>query len=362
MNGHRTGKWSIGSVLMLCLLLCACNEDSHDGQEEMDLLQLTSYTHPLEEAGTRAMTVPEGYFPFEDVYHTQVASSISFGIFMVSDAPSDMELITYRGNDTWQSFVAVKQQQYHLYGFIPAEAASSANIAYLDSYTRRFEDGAILSINGLSAVSAADLCVVVGVKGAESADESVNLQLGQFSYMGKPKGKNFAGLLLEHIYSAVDFKLKVDPVYYTLRRIKLKKMVLKTTTVSSVNATVIIQANQDAPIQSLSWTPSGGSGNEVTLYEEGDEELFLTTEPQLIRGFMSPLVNNRLTIESEYDVYDTQGNLVRENCKAENYLGSLISQDLKSGQKSVVTLTVNPTYLYVLSDPDLDNPTITVEN
>ena len=27
-----------------------------------------------------------------------------------------------------------------------------------------------------------------------------------------------------------------------------------------------------------------------------------------------------------------------------------------------VNLTVNPTYLYVLSEPDLDNPTITVEN
>jgi hypothetical protein len=26
----------------------------------------------------------------------------------------------------------------------------------------------------------------------------------------------------------------------------------------------------------------------------------------------------------------------------------------------VLTLTVNPTYLYVLSEPDLDNPTITI--
>jgi len=33
----------------------------------------------------------------------------------------------------------------------------------------------------------------------------------------------------------------------------------------------------------------------------------------------------------------------------------------KRGWKYAVNLTINPTYLYMLSDPDLDNPTVVVE-
>jgi hypothetical protein len=31
------------------------------------------------------------------------------------------------------------------------------------------------------------------------------------------------------------------------------------------------------------------------------------------------------------------------------------------GKRYTVNLTIQPTYLYVLSDPDLDSPTVTVE-
>ena len=31
------------------------------------------------------------------------------------------------------------------------------------------------------------------------------------------------------------------------------------------------------------------------------------------------------------------------------------------GQRTTLFLTVNPSYLYVLSDDDLDNPTLTIE-
>ena len=60
-----------------------------------------------------------------------------------------------------------------------------------------------------------------------------------------------------------------------------------------------------------------------------------------------------------YDVYDRKGNLIRENSEATNKLPNLAAV---RGQKVQVNLTVNPTYLYVLSDPDLDNPTITIDN
>ena len=71
----------------------------------------------------------------------------------------------------------------------------------------------------------------------------------------------------------------------------------------------------------------------------------------------------KLELTSTYDVYDRKGNLVRENSKATN----TIPLDIFSGQSEfyrgsryTITLTVNPTYLYVLSEDELDSPTLVV--
>ena len=58
-------------------------------------------------------------------------------------------------------------------------------------------------------------------------------------------------------------------------------------------------------------------------------------------------------------VYDRKGNLIRKGCEATNKIPDL---EASRGQRVQLNLTVNPTYLYVLSDPDLDNPTVKVEN
>ena len=73
---------------------------------------------------------------------------------------------------------------------------------------------------------------------------------------------------------------------------------------------------------------------------------------------------DKLILTSVYDVYDTKGNLVRENCKATNtlVLSDLFSeQDVsRRGCRYNVSLTIQPTYLYVMSDPDLNDPTVVV--
>ena len=67
-------------------------------------------------------------------------------------------------------------------------------------------------------------------------------------------------------------------------------------------------------------------------------------------------------MRSTYDVYDKQGNITRSNCTADNVLDvpKLFIPELivQRGKMYTVNLTVQPSYLYVLSDPDLDNPTI----
>ena len=71
-----------------------------------------------------------------------------------------------------------------------------------------------------------------------------------------------------------------------------------------------------------------------------------------------------------YDIYDTNteghpdGNLIRVNCEATNTIPlNLIDRftEAERGKKYTLNLAVKPTYLYVMSDPDLNNPTMSVE-
>ena len=71
-----------------------------------------------------------------------------------------------------------------------------------------------------------------------------------------------------------------------------------------------------------------------------------------------------LILTSTYDVYDTQGNKTRENCQATN---TMVLKDLHTeltytqrGKRYTINMTIQPTYLYVLSDSDLNNPTVKI--
>ena len=78
-----------------------------------------------------------------------------------------------------------------------------------------------------------------------------------------------------------------------------------------------------------------------------------------------PGQNTSFYLRSTYNVYDLKGNLVREGCEAVNTIDlrslfKITATQLQRGHMYSVTLTVNPTYLYVLSEPDLDNPTVKI--
>lgn len=75
-------------------------------------------------------------------------------------------------------------------------------------------------------------------------------------------------------------------------------------------------------------------------------------------GCFTPGSSSHFLLRSTYDVYDKAGNKIRKDCTAENKLS--LTSDLSRGKMHTVNITVTPTYLYVLSDPDLDNPTVTI--
>ncbi|MBQ9200867.1 MAG: hypothetical protein IJ154_00650 [Bacteroidales bacterium] len=361
---YTTGNIFVCLLVLLACLSAGCREDRERRSGE-DMLRLQPYAGSfceLSGLATKAtVTPPAGYVLYSALHPSPELNYATIGVFLTRAGESVAAAsgsFTYQGADLWTSNVKVKSLlQYYLYGFMPAEIASSADVA---PYSGSFANGAVMTIEGLDAVTPADLCVVSGVKGVESADESpVALRLGQFGYLGKEIGYNYVYLLLEHLYAGLDFNIRIDAGYKALRTVKLKEMRLRTAGGSSVDATVTIAANGTgaSPLTSVSFDVTAGSDSTTMFLNE--DGLELTEDYHSVLGCFTPGLGNDFTLISIYDVYDTKGNLVRKDCRAENDLSRLtLLSSLTRGQKYTINLTVNPTYLYQLSEPDLDNPVI----
>lgn len=314
----------------------------------------------------------------------------SINIFFTQDGQTPMEgTFFYRPTDkTWQLNMDIENSAtYYLYGYIPKEDAEGVTISPNDAYS----NGAVLTINGLNAVTPSDVCVVIGAKRGHDVDDDntgtdkspERLQAGQFAVYvqrtvkdGGATGNNYIFLLFDHIYSALRFRFSVNEDYAALRTIKLRKLELTTyadkngTGVKAkYNATITLKkndANKSPIVDDVEFTPVESSANvlNVPIFEG---EVALPTYPELPEEFLGCFVpggGQYFKLRSTYDVYDSKGNLIRQGCEAENNFnlkekfGS--EYKLASGHCFSYNIIVQPTYLYILSDPDLDNPTIII--
>ena len=226
---------------------------------------------------------------------------------------------------------------------------------------------ATMTIHDLPAVTSQDLCVIIGVKeGRLLANESVTP--GTFAYHAPENTAEdyYVSLLADHLYAGVTFKFYVDPTYDALRTIKLKKVVMKSTS-KTMQVSIPLTMNNDGnnPIGTPTYTPTETAQEDVTLYQSAGETLTVkdANTPLTFTAYFSPdvRVQSGLSIVSTYDVYDKGGHPLSENRQAENSLAAPLS-GLKRAQKKIITLTVNPTYLYILSNWDIDNPEFVISN
>jgi len=284
----------------------------------------------------------------------------------------------------------IKPGDYYVYGFIPSDAADDATITKLSG---DFKNGAKLTIKGLRTAGY-DACVIIGARegfdidhdggytdtnGNSTYDEGTDsrtnrLTAGDFKFNLKTgeSAKNYLYLLFDHLCSALSIGIKVDGDYNTLRTIKLKQLTLQTATESGLMAekadvVVDLVANTIGinPISGLSYGTYGATDKGASVYLS-DEGLTLTTSYQSFLSHFLPITDvTKVVITSTYDVYDKKGNLIRKDSKATNTvrLSDIIPYfpGVQRGWKYGINMTVKPTYLYVLSDPDLDNPTVSVE-
>jgi len=394
---------TIGGVAVVCLSafclygLTACTDDESTPATERPKLQIAPFTTPLTDISTptRAVvdgvTVPDGFTKYSIVNPSPNIAYSTIGVFMTPFNADRMQSVLYRGNDEWDSNIYVElPNKYYMYGFMPREMAAGASVSKVDD---DYANGAQLFIDDMQVLTPADPCVIVGVQdvtvtegdGGTITLENGEVKRGVFAYDTTVGGSNkkirqhYVRLLLDHLYAAVDLQLSVNATYAKLRRIRLRKMDFTTTHAKSIDATITIRANStNSDPLTIAYGAVESGEMTTTLYDNTTEEIteiptdaaelkakgFIPTATDFVQipGYFAPSVENieqGLSITSTFDVYDMEGNLVRKNCKAVNKLPA-IEDALNRGQKYMVKLTINPTYLYQLSNPDLNNPTIKV--
>lgn len=376
-------------LLGLMGLMGGCTNDEEPPRAkttEVSVAEVRSYATLFDEyiAKTRAWTIPYGYEAYEDG-----AQTIGFAFTQDNNEPIYEPIYgTFYKSGNWRVNVTnptksvedIVAGTYYLYGYIPHTSGIQLEVYDRNSNTTNYSNGAKVILTNVPTVMPKDLCVVIGAKDGSSENDN-GLRMGDFAYTAQTFSKddgggNYVFLLFDHLYAALRISMRVHPDYAALRTIKLKELQLsigetKTTPKTTPKTTITVDLARtdgsdpdESPIQSITYNPQGEAiEGGLTFWSSAAGET-LTTDFTARVGHFMPYNISTLVLTSIYDVYDTKGNLIREYCKATN---TMVLKDLFTGQETTkrghsytVNMTIQPTYLYMLSDPDLDNPTVTV--
>lgn len=348
---------------------CSKDETAEPKSQKGTEVQLMGYVAGYDDF-TRAWTPPTGFSAFDTGDQT-------ISVFFTKEAAGSYgEEFFYKENGRWKVSLEdnIEPDTYYFYGYMPHDKGINTTVSRLQG-SSSFADGAVVSMTNVPAVSPADFCVMIGAKNGygngydDNEDYSITeLQRGNFTYTAAEK--NYVYLLFDHLFSALRLQMRVQGTYNDLRTIKLKELKLKTfegstPSTKKKNVTITLTANGEGndPITNVTFTPSGEDTDASSLFTSEDG-LELNTDYQEFTCYFMPQGVTKMNLISTYDVYDKKGNLVRPNCTATNTLNlNMFSGQTQAlrGCRYTIKLTINPTYLYMLSEPDLDNPTVTVE-
>lgn len=390
-------------IVRLCSigLLAACSEAVVIPEAVQPEVEEVEYKVPMgvmplaprfEEASrTRAWTPPTGYYFYEALYDGSFTNGYtltnkSIDTFFTKDEDREEEPLhgglVRESDGTWmfssKEEVTIEARGYYAYGIIPREAADGVTITRLpdDPASHTYADGAVLTIHGLKSV-ANDACVMIGAKEGPDADHDNGLTCGDFSFnLGAPISpdatpENYLFFLFDHLCSALVINMRVDAEYNTLRTIRLKEVRLQTAsdvafTKEKRNVVVTLNKTTDgsSPITEIRYAaPSTDKVGSGVVYRN-TEGLTLTTEysaASFLTHFLPQDVTN-LVVTSKFDVYDKdtsknpKGNLVRKDSEATNTIPLnkiAYFTEAERGKKYTLNMTIQPTYLYVMSDPDM---------
>ncbi len=371
MTERMTYRW-LWSCLIAggLLLLTGCTDNFEEVQqpspvpepqpEEGDMLEL------------RAVTRTSGAYQIPTTENP--ATSVQLFLYTLSPTNENPNhytavngMFSYSGN-YWSSSSAItvkEETQYYLYGYMPSSVTGSVSA---DDLNDDYSKGVDLTLSNLPAITTDDIGVLVGVQRVGSTTtEAPNVKEGQYGFRSGIKGENFLNLLMAHLYARVKLSFKIDPAYAELRSIDLKDVKL-TTAFGPVKAVVNLRDKQGIGTPTFT---TGTTQETVTLYTRSNTHDKVLSKDSLqlalnIPAYCTPLNSTsgtyNLTLRTEYDVSDRGSDGHRRHLGERTSVNTikLSAALLLPGKERNITLTVKPTYLYILSDNDLDNPTIII--
>ncbi|MBR2777796.1 MAG: hypothetical protein IKD75_12030 [Prevotella sp.] len=357
IKDRMTYRWLWSCLIAGGLLLTGCADDNMESFEE-----------PVQEQGSplelRAVTRTSGATQIGNANCPPIKAILTSETALVQEG-----YFRYSAGSGWTSDLSVKEErQYYLYGYMP-EVITGTTVTYEAPTGGKYADGIDLSFPGLPAITEQDISVVVGVQRVDGVStETPNVTEGSFSYLSGIWGKNYVNLLMGHIYAGLELNFKIDADYASVRSIHLKTVTLSTD-YGKVDATVQLRA--DKGIEHAVFTKVSGSSASapITMMSTESAETVLddryTNTPLKLNklAYCFPSIfaaeGANLSITTTYDVYDRTKNKNLGERTSTNKL-RITASAINPGQKKTVIITVQPTYLYVLSDGDLDNPGTTV--
>ncbi len=307
---------------LLIGLLTACSKDSAENQSDASVRMLRATRSSL--LGTET---------YGDIR-----------VFLTGEDNPIEGLFKYVGGSQWNTQMKLKsgEQTYRLYGYMPDDGIITKSL------TDWNDNSGVLHLGQLDPMSDKDYCIVTGVRQVDNDEDERTASRGAFVFTYNSSRENYINLLFDHLYARVVFSMNVTANYSSLRTIKIKKMRLELSGVSKFSADVTLA--DGIGISSVVYTPTGTSSNVKTIME-GEQTLTTTfMDVASIQLIPYSAMLSGLHLITEYDVYDRQGNKVAERT-ATNKL-EVPLDELQREEERTLLITVDPSYLYVLSEQD----------
>lgn len=342
------------------LLLTGCSEKTDEAQLAVEYSGVE----------LQAVTRTDGAYSIPSAVYN---SSPDIHLFLTTANPSEKQEGVFQFDSfekRWKSSdIKVKEEaQYYMYGYMP-DVIGGSTLTVPEGEGMTYADGASLSLTGLPAITSQDVCVIVGVQKVSTTTltQTPNVTEGSYGYFSGIKGENYVNLLMDHLYSSIELSFKIDADYAQLRSLYLKTVTLKSS-FGTVNANLTLWDGQG--IGTPTFTGNDDDANHTVAFLAATT---LEAQKVLDKNYISSALTldalaycapcifgadaTHLTLTTVYDVYDKDNNNLGERTS----VNAINIAAIPSGQKRKLTLTVNPSYLYILSNWDIDNPELVIE-
>ena len=361
------------ALAVAALVLFSCQkEDALDGNSGKVTIYPVINRSIETTVQTRALT-GFTYSEFTDGKQTLSANAIAFNAQTNARvADQDKQGIFAPLTQGWRSTIEVEPSyKYNLYTYSRNMPSASTTFNFGS------DSNVSLTFNGLSILTQVDPLVGVAAAGASLPANNVapanypELTKGTFSLGTIPAAENGstfkAFLALDHLYAKATISFCIDETYSSLRQVRIKDVQIKMdkgTLTGNHTYTFFDQTLRYASDKAID-----GSAISIDLYDgdnatatpnQGDDFIALTTEMREFGYYyFLPLdPTPAMYLEVTYDIYDLKGHPVRENQTAKNsnlfVAISFNGGKAAAGNNYQVNILVSPTYLYQLSDDDLE--------